>query len=192
MAGMPPTINDNNVTLTFGATHVYYGYCTIADVSFEFTNISSYSALTNSVIAQCITYAASELHQLIDPYYAMPYTGTNAIILLELRQINSWLACSVIVDRMMQGAEPDMSPWAEERRSWAELKINAIISGHIRWDTSVGADATGRAILPQYNPAAGATITPDPSTGDPINGDQSAIPLFSVGGIPRFNPNQVV
>jgi len=192
MAGMPPTISDTNVALTFGTAGKYYGYCTVADVEFEFPAKQNFATLTSSVVGQCITYAALELQQLIDPYYAMPYTGSNASILLELRQINSWLACSVIVERFMQGSEPNMSPWGEERRSWAELKIAAIIQGHIRWDTPVNADATTRSLLPVYLPATGATITPDPNVGDPINGDMSANPIFSVGGIPRFSQSKVM
>ncbi|MGZ3682201.1 MAG: hypothetical protein ACXVDI_26875, partial [Ktedonobacterales bacterium] len=119
MAGtaLPPVIADATVTLSYAGTQAgivagqYYGYCTIADVRYELPNIASYPDLTattgtppinmngNSLIAQEITHAALELQDTLDHFYQMPYTGTNAVILLTLREMNAKLACARIIDR---------------------------------------------------------------------------------------------
>jgi hypothetical protein len=173
---LPPTINDPSVTLTFGAAGVYYGYCTVADVAYEFPNKASFSTLTNSAIAQEITFAAQEAQVQLDHVYQMPYTGTDAGILLRLRMINAKLATANLIERYFSGSEPDLSPAGTERRSWAELNIMDVINGVEHWEYPFG-DATPRAQLTVYQQSAGATITPDPNDIDPNN----AYPIFSIG-----------
>ncbi len=187
MAGLPPTITDATVILTFGAGGVYYGYCEIVDVLFEFPNKAAYVTLTNSVVAQEITYAAQELQQRIDTVYVMPYLGSDAGITLTLREINAKLATANLIDRYFQGAEPDMSPAAAERRSYAELRILDIVNGIDRWGPEVGSDAQPRGMLPQYQISAGATILPDPNSMDP----RDAKPVFSMG-LSRFRQNDIM
>lgn len=173
---LPPSISDASVNLTFGAAGVYYGYCTIADVAYEFPNKASYTTLTNSAIAQEIVYAAMEMQVQLDRVYQMPYTGSDGGILLRLRSINVKLATAGLVDRYFQGSEPDMSPAGAERRSWAETNIMDVVNGVEHWETPFG-DAIPRVQLPTYNQAAGAQITPTPYDLDPNN----ANPIFSIG-----------
>ena len=96
MAGLPPTITDATVTLTFGASGQYYGYCTIADVSFEFPDKALFSELSgstgNSVIAQEITYAAQELQEQLALVYQMPYAGTDGGAKKSLAEVGNWPA----------------------------------------------------------------------------------------------------
>jgi hypothetical protein len=187
MAGLPPTIADASVVLTFGSAGQYYGYCAIADVLFEFPSKDAFRSLDNSVVAQEITYAANELQQLLDRTYEMPYVGTNGAILLSLRQINSWLAVANIIDRYFQGSEPDLSPAAAERRSWAELKIVDVNNGIERWGPEVGGDAVPRGMMPVYQLSRAATVTPDPNSLDP----NQANPVFSIG-LSRFRRGDIM
>lgn len=172
---LPPTINDATVTLTFGTAGVYYGYCEIADVMFEFTNADAFTTLTASVVAQEITYAAQEIQDQLDHVYEMPYTGSNEGILLTLRDVNVKLATANIIDRYFQGSVPNDSSSAASRRSWAELILHDIIHGAIHWEYPFG-DAVPRGQLPVYQQSSGASITPNPSAGD-----ASAKPIFSMG-----------
>src|SRR5215469_11530632 len=105
----PPVITDGTVTLTFGAAGQYYGYCTIADVGFEFPNAASYSTLTASVKGQEVTYAAMELQQMLAQWYVMPYTGSSFMVTNTLRELNAKLAAARIIDRYFSGSEPNMS-----------------------------------------------------------------------------------
>ncbi len=177
MPGAAPTITDASVALTFGGAGVYYGYCTIADVLFEFPNSAAFTTLSHSAVAQEITYAANEMQQRLDTVYVMPYTGTDAGILQTLREINAKLATANLIDRYFQGAEPDMSPAAVERRSYAELRILDVVNGIDRWGPEVGSDAVPRGMLPVYQMSTGATIFPDPNSLDPYQ----ANPVFSMG-----------
>src|SRR5258707_3244543 len=127
MAGLPPTIADGSVTLTFGAAGQYYGYCTIADVGFEFPDKTSFTTLSNSVIGQEIAYAAQELQEQLALKYQMPYVGADAGIQLRLRELNAKLATSNIIDRYFQADEPNLSPAAAERWSYAELVLTDIL-----------------------------------------------------------------
>ena len=187
MAGFPPTITDGSVTLTFGSAGIYYGYCTVADVAFEFPNKGSFSTLTNSTIAQEITYAAQELQQQLDTVYVMPYVGTNGGILLTLRDMNAKMATANLIDRYFQGMEPDMSPAAAERRSYAELKVVDVIHGLERWGPEVGGDAIARAMNPVYNLATGASIVPNPNDPNLLN----ANPIFSMS-ISRYRRSDII
>ena len=186
---LPPTITDATVTLTFGAAGVYYGYCTIKDVEYEFSNIDSFADLWpqpgigagvmtngNSIVAQEITNAAVELQNALARIYQMPYTGTDGGVQHTLRQINAKLAVANLIDRYLQGHEPDLSPAAAERRSWAELIITDVQDGVIQWATPFG-DAIPMSEKPTYPLAAGATIQPDPLSVDPFE----ANPRFSMG-----------
>jgi hypothetical protein len=182
---LPPTITDASVTLTFGAAGVYYGYCTIADVDYEFPNKASFATLTNSVVAQAITYAGQELQQLIEHFYQMPYVGSDGGILLTLRQMNAWLATANLIDRYFQGNEPDLSPAGKERRSWAELKVEDLVNGSEQWGPPFG-DAVPMVMKPVYDLSTGATISPNPGDLNPNN----ASPIFSIG-LTRFRSDMM-
>lgn len=173
---LPPTLTLAGVETTFAPANTYYGYCTVADVSYEFPNKASYSTLTDSTIAQEITYAAQEMQVQLDYVYVMPYTGSDGGILLRLRQINAKLATANLIERYFSGGEPDLSPAGTERRSWAELNIMDVIHGVEHWDTPFG-DAIARGQNSVYLQAAGAQITPNPNAIDPNN----ARPIFSIG-----------
>ena len=183
MAGQPPTITDASVTLTFGTAGQYYGYSTIADVTYEFTNVSSFTTLTNSAVAQEITYAANELQKMLEHYYVMPYTGSDWSILQTLRELNAKLASARLVDRYFLGSEPDLSPFAAQLRQWVELKVLDIVNGTEHWETPFG-DATAQAMQPVYDLSAGATVAPDPGSADPA----TALPTF-VRGLNRYRPD---
>jgi hypothetical protein len=189
MAGLPPTISDGTVTLTFGAAGQYYGYCTIADVGFEFPDKSSFTTLQgnagNSVIAQEITYAAQELQEQLALKYQMPYVGADAGILLRMRELNAKLATSNIIDRYFQADEPNLSPAAAERRSYAELVLTDILDGNIQWASPFG-DAVAMAEKPLYPLSAGASIQPDPLFGDQF----AQVPIFVMGRT-RFRPGSI-
>jgi hypothetical protein len=173
---LPPTITDASVTLTFGAAGQYYGYCTIADVSYEFPDKSSYTTLTNSVIAQAITQAAQEIQDQLARIYQMPYTGTDAGIQNTLRDINAKLATSKLIERYFQGSEPDLSPAAAERASWAALIVTDLKNGVIQWGAPFG-DAVPMAEKPIYPMASAATIYPGPNAADP----DARAPIFAIG-----------
>ena len=179
MAGQPPTITDASVTLTFGAAGVYYGYATITDVKFEFANVSAYTTLSNSAVAQEITYAANELQKQLEHFYVMPYTGTDWSILATLRELNAKLAAARIVDRYFMASEPDLSPFAAELRQWVDVKLLDIVNGNEHWETPFG-DATPQAMQPAYNLASGATVSPSPASSDPA----TANPTFRMGRNP--------
>ena len=183
MAGLPPTITDPTVTLTWGAAGQYYGYCTIADVQYEFANIEAFTTLTASVIAQEISNAAQEMQDLLDHVYQMPYIGTSANILLTLRDVNAKLATANLIDRYFQGSVPNNSSAAAERRSWAELILHDVLTGAIHWEDPFG-DAVARGQLAVYQTSTGATITPNPSMND-----LAAKPIFRIGGRDPYRRN---
>lgn len=163
---LPPTLTDASVTLTFGTAGQYYGYCTVADVKFEFPNATNFNTLTNSIVAQEITYAAQEMQGVIDAWYQMPYTGSNGAILLQLRDMNAKLATANIIDRYFQGAEPDLSPAAAERRGWVESLLLDLKHGNIHWALPQG-DAIARGMKPVYQTSQGAQVFPGPTASDP-------------------------
>ena len=171
----PPVITDASVTLTFGAAGQYYGYCTIADVKFEFPNAGSFSTLTNSVVGQEITYAALELQKMLDHFYVMPYTGTSFNVTTTLREMNAKLATARIIKRYFSGSEPDFSPEAESMRQEVEMLVTDIENCNLRLEDPWG-DATPRAMLPVYDLATGATIYPNPSIAD----TSAATPIFTI------------
>ena len=177
MSGLPPTITDGTVTLTFGASGQYYGYCTLKDVDFELPDKSSFTTLTPSVEGQVITYAAQELQEQLTLKYAMPYTGSDGGILLRLRELNAKLAAANIIDRYFTADEPNISPTAAELRSWVELVLTDILDGNIIWTGTGFGDAVAVAETPVYPLALGATILPNPLTGD----ENAANPLFTMG-----------
>lgn len=199
---LPPAITDATVTLTFAgvipgvATGHYYGYCTIADVKYEFTNLSEFPELTdataapamngNTRIAMEITGAAMELQAELDQFYVMPYTGTAAFVLLQLNELNKKLAAARIFKRFFRGAEPDMSPAADRLEQDVAAFFHSIKEGSVRWDAPWG-DATSRAMLPSYDLASGLSITPSPSAAD---GSQNTI--FTITGQTAFNRNGVM
>lgn len=180
---LPPTISDGTVTLTFGSAGVYYGYCTIADVKFEFPNATSFTTLTNSVVAQEITYAASEMQNLLSRLYTMPYAGTDGGILLTFRNINAKLATSNLITRYFQGNEPNLSPAGEERRAQAEAILTDIINGTLVLSSPIGdAQALSEAVI--YPTASAATITPNPYFSSPLEN----MPIFTISR-DRFRDN---
>lgn len=182
---LPPAITDNSVTLTFGAAHTYYGYCTIADVGYEFPDESSFTTLTNSAIAQEITYAAGEMQDQLARVYQMPYVGTDGGVLLTLRNINAKLATANLIARYFTTGEPNLSPAGTERRGFAEALLTDVIDGRIQWGTPF-ADAVVMGEKPVYPLSAGATVQPDP------NGDGTgATPYFTMGAM-RFRRGSVV
>lgn len=187
MTALAPTITDGSVTLSFGAAGQYYGYCTIADVNYEFPDKDSYTTLTNSAIGQAITYTSSvELQPALERLYQMPYTGTDATFLLILREINAKLATADLIDRYFQGAEPDLSVAATRLRQFAELLVVDIQNGKMRFDPPFG-DAVVMGELPTYPLSSGATVLPSPNSSDPF----AATPRFTMGRT-RFNRDGVM
>lgn len=186
MTALAPTITDASVTLSFGAAGQYYGYCTLLDVDYEFPDKDSFTTLTNSNIGQAITYASNELQTALERYYQMPYVGTDATILLLLRELNAKLAAANLIDRYFQGAEPDLSTAATRLRQFAELLIVDIQNGKIQWAAPFG-DAVLMAERPLYPLAAGATVLPDPNSSDPF----AANPRFTMGRT-KFNRDGVM
>lgn len=172
---LPPTIVDATVTLTFGTAGRYYGYCTLADVQFEFNNLDAFTTLTANVVGQEITYAAQEMQDQLAHVYAMPYVGVDSGILLTLRDVNAKLATANILDRYFQGSVPNASPAAAERRHWAETILLDVLHGAIHWETPFG-DAVQAGQLPVYQTSTGATVTPNAATQD--GGDK---PIFTIG-----------
>lgn len=181
---LPPTIADASVTLTWGAAGQYYGYCTVADVKYEFPTAAGMTQLTNSTIAQEISAAGQELQDQLNLVYSMPYTGADTGITQTLRQINAKLAVANLLDRQFQGSENALSAVAAEHRSWAELIILDLVHGVIQWGPPFG-DATPRAEQPLYPTAAGATVMPSPSDSDPY----TAAPVFTMSRA-RFRRTQ--
>lgn len=175
-AALPPVVIDNTVTLTWGAAHQYYGYCTLLDVNFEFANSEAYTTLTPNVVGQEITNAAMELQELLDYVYVMPYSGSNGGILLTLRNINAQLATANIIDRYFQGSVPNSSVHAGLIRSQAELILHSILTGEIHWDPPFG-DAVAQGQLPIYQQSALAVISPGPNSSS----DGSTDPVFVMG-----------
>lgn len=172
---LPPTIADGTVTLTFPPAGVYYGYCKIADVLFEFSAIDAYTTLDHTTVAQEITYAAQEIQDQLNYVYLMPYTGADQGILLTLRDVNAKLAAANIMDRYFKGNVPNASPAAAMMRSWAELIVHDLLHGAIHWEFPFG-DAIPQGQLPVYQTSRGASVTPNPNSGD-----ASATPIFSIG-----------
>lgn len=178
---LPPAITLNGVTLTYSwaAANTYYGYCTVADVRFEFTNQTQYTTLTDSVIAQEITIAADELQKMLDTVYQMPYTGSDNGIKLTLGEINAKLAAANIMERYFQGAAPNASSWAAERRSYAELRILSVLKGEEQWAAPFG-DAVPRSDKAIYPKSAVIVGYPDNATS----------PIFTLaGGLNYKKPN---
>jgi hypothetical protein len=173
---LPPTITDNTVTLTFGAAGQYYGYCTLADVNFEMPTKGSFTTLSNSIIAQEITYAAQELQEQLALKYQMPYVGTDGGILLRLRELNAKLAVANIMDRYFHGSVPNQSEAAAAFRAWVELMLTDVLKGNIQWSGAGFGDAVAMSEKPVYPLSAGATVLPDPNSGDDI----TSTPLFTM------------
>lgn len=186
MTALPPTITDASVTLTWGAAGQYYGYCTRADVQFEFPDFTSYTTLTASNVGQVISYAAQELQDQLNLKITMPYVGADASILHTLRSINAKLATAELIDRFFQGAEPNLSPAGELRRTWAESIISDVLNGVIQW-TGIFGDAVARAEVPLYPLSAGATIQPSPTDPDPA----TANPTFTMTR-PMFSRDTII
>ena len=177
MTALAPQISDASVTLSFGPSGVYYGYCTLADVNYEFPDKDSFTTLTNSNIGQAITYTSSvELQPALERYYQMPYAGADATFLLVLREINAKLAAADLIDRYFQGAEPDLSVAATRLRQFAELLVVDIQNGKMRFGPPFG-DAVPQGEEPMYPLSAGATVLPDPNSSDPF----AAQPRFTMG-----------
>lgn len=174
MGALAPTITDASVTLTWGAAGQYYGYCTLADVGYEFPNSANYITLTPSAIGQEISNASQQMHEVLGHVYQMPYAGSDAGILFTLRDINAKLATALLIERYYTESEPNLSGTAAERRAAAMLRITDVVSGVTRWDTPFG-DAVGLAQNPVYNQATGATITPNANALD-----GSGMPVFSM------------
>ncbi len=162
MPGLPPQIVDGAVTLTWGTSGRYYGYCTIADVDFEFADSDAFTTLTASVVGQEITNAAVELQAMLEHVYVMPYAGTDGGILATLRDINAKLATSNLMDRYFQGSVPNESSAAAERRHFAESILVDVLDGHIHWNAPFG-DAIPNAQMPVYRVADLAQLSPTPS-----------------------------
>ena len=189
MAAMPPTIIDGSVTLTWGTAGQYYGYCTIADVKFEFTGSQQalYKSLTNSVIGQEITYAAIQIQKQLEHFYVMPYTGSDLVLLATLRQMTAWLAFANIYDKFFIATAPDESPGAAHRRGWVESKILDVVQGTERWDPPF-ADAVANAMNPVYDHSVGAFVYPNQRSIDP----NVSTPIFSMTGISRYRHNDIM
>lgn len=183
---LPPSITDNTVTLTFGAAHTYYGYCTIADVGYEFPDQALFTSLTNSAIAQEITYAAGEIQDQLARVYQMPYVGTDGGVLLTLRNVNAKLAAANLIQRYFSTGEPNLSPAGAERRGYAEAILTDVIDGRIQW-ASPFADAVAMGEKPEYPLSAGATVLPDPNSQDPW----AANPVFTMGAM-RYRRGSIV
>lgn len=183
---LPPAITDNSVTLTFGAAHTYYGYCTIADVNYEFPDESSFTTLTTSAVAQEITYAAGEMQDQLARVYQMPYIGTDGGVLLTLREVNAKLAAARLIDRYFTTAEPNLSGSGAQMRGYAEAILTDVIDGRIQWGTPF-ADAVVMGEKPVYPLSAGATVLPDPNSSDP----EAATPFFTMGPM-RFRRGSIV
>jgi len=181
---LPPKITDATVDLTFdfiwdGATYSsgsYFGYCSIADVQYEWASLTGFTTLTSSVIAQEICYAAIELQERLGTAYTMPYSGSHQGILTKMREMNAKLAFARVVNRYYTGnsTSANHSEAAAEKMEWVNHQGEGILSGHIRWDAPFG-DATGTARLPVFSKAAASSASPDPASGD-----SSANPIFSL------------
>lgn len=175
MPGLPPAIADNSVVLTWRSPATgYYGYCTLADVEFEFVDIDSYTSLTASAVGQEITNAAVEIQELLEHLYVMPYTGTDGGILATLRDINAKLAAANLIDRYFAGSLPNDSSAGVGLRRFAEAIIVDIRTTNIRWDAQVGGDAQPQVTMPVYDKARLAQIYPPPDS-------QSNTPRFLIG-----------
>lgn len=181
----PPVIPDAAVTLTYGPAGQYYGYCTRADVTYEFTNFAAYSTMSASVVAQEISYAAVELQKMLEHYYVMPYVGADFDIQTTLRNMNAKLAAANLMDRFFAGAEPNNAPSAAELRSFVELLVVDIAEGTMQWAYPFG-DAVAQAMAPTYDLSTGATVYPNPNTLNP----NDANPVFAMGRS-QFRPDNI-
>lgn len=147
---LPPIITDGTVTLTWGTSGRYYGYCTLADVLYEFPNSATQAKnLTPQALGMEISASAQEMQNQLALVYQMPYVGTDGGILQTLRQINVKLATANLIDRIYAGAANKTSPSAAELRAWAELIIKDILDGVVRWSAPFG-DAVAMAETPVY------------------------------------------
>lgn len=181
--GLPPEIANVGVTLTFSFTNnsgtvrssgYYYGYCTIADVQFEFANLRGFTTLTDSVIAQEICYTSLRMQEVLDRVYVMPYEGSVQVILQKLRELNAKLAASEIIERYYTGSSPNASEHAMRLLTEVTDTLAAIEAGLIRWDDPSG-DATSRASLPVGSRDQMMTGNPDP-----YSGESTATPVFTM------------
>jgi len=179
---LAPTITDASVTLTWGPAGQYYGYCTIADVVYEFANAQNMPKLTPDVMGQEITYASQEMQEVLATTYEMPYAGSDPGILLTLRNINAKLAAANIADRYFQATVPNASDMATEKRNFAETLLADIQHGLVQWAPPLG-DAVPMGERPAY-PQSGLT------QGSPNPGqmDRGARPIFRIGRMTRFQP----
>ena len=191
MTASPPVITDASVTLTFGAAGQYYGYCTLADVRYEFPAIGNYPSLAvgatgNTNIAQEITYAALDLQSVLNHYYVMPYAGSDWMILNTLRLMNAKQALARLLDRYQQGEQEAASGVALQVKAEVAAFITDLREGVVRWDAPFG-DATPQAMLPVYDQARGLTISgSSPSSADP----NAQAPIFTIGRT-RFRTDQM-
>lgn len=186
---LPPQITDTTnysnggeIQLTWAPAGTYYGYCTVADVQYEFPNATLFSKLTMSAIAQEISYAAEEIQEQLALIYQMPYTGTDGGILLRLRQLNAKLATANLLDRYVQDSDEEGSSSAAAVRSWAELVLKDILDGVIQWAPPFG-DAVPMSERPTYPLSSGATVAPNPNptAAQQLNDPLSANPIFTLG-----------
>lgn len=164
MTAAPPTIADAAVTLTFGAPNIYYGYCARADVEFEFVNKANLTTLTPSAVAQEITYAAIELHQLLDPYYVMPYAGADFSVLHTLRELNAKLAAIRLMNRYFLALD-GVSAAAAGYETYVQGRLRDLTQGHERWDPPFG-DAVPQPNLPIYARSAQVAGQPSAALGE--------------------------
>lgn len=181
---LPPKITDVDVAMAFSftwdgtpyATGAYFGYCSIADVQFEFAALGGFTTLTDTNVATEICYAAIELQEALAMAYAMPYEGTHQGILLKLREMNAKLAYARLVNRYFtaNSSSANHSEAAAEKAGWVNHQVEGIVGGTIRWDAPFG-DAQGTARLPVFSHAAAASVNPDPNSGD-----SSSEPLFNL------------
>lgn len=164
MTALPPAITDNTVTMTWGPNHTYYGYCTIANVLFLFTNEANMQAkaLPPSVVAEEISYTAiNSLQPVLALYYEMPYVGTDDTVLSILREINAMFAAVQLIDRY-QAANGTVSPAAALWQHRVTGIVTDIQNGLIRLGPPFG-DAVPMSDLPTYPRASLVTVSPNPT-----------------------------
>lgn len=201
---LPPTITDVTVTLREAgfipgiSAGEYFGYCNIAGVIYEITNIAELpqiypgpnttTAVANSRIAQEVYGAAVELQVELDHFYVMPYTGTDNNILSQLYDLNAKLATARILKRLFAGAETTASAAVNVLETWVTEFYQAIAAGKIRWDQPFG-DAQPRAMNPVYD--LSEAITAAPSSLTPGCG-LAASPMFRISTSTRFEQERLM
>ena len=192
---LPPKITDATVQISFSPDNVtttgaYWGYCTVADVLYEFPQKASMVNLTAAPpathpIGQEITLAAFELHKMIEHFYQVPYTGNDAGIYATLRELNAKLATARLIDRGFSGSEPNLSEEGALRRQWVAGKVADIVNGVEHWEAPFG-DAVAQAMVPVYDLSRAATVYPNPSSspiGQQTDPDAQT-PMFSMSRTP--------